>query len=195
MAIQTTGGVIEAEFSEGVHRIVQIDSSHHEVHEGESFRAFVVDTSLASAETLSFAFKTPPSPDLVHMIVAFITNGDAHIELLQAPTWTANQSDTTQTIQNAIRGGRSSFILENTNQAGFVASDVMIVNATGLSGGTAIDTTYTFIANNGGQGGGRDVEEWVLLPDTQYAVVLTSDESGNAGQIKLAWYEHSLESE
>lgn len=195
MTIQTTGGKVEAEFSDGVHRIVQIDSSHHEVHEGESFRSFVVDTTLASAETLSLAFKTPPSPDLIHLVVEFITNGDAHVELLQAPTWTANQSDTTAPIQNARRGERSSFILENTNQAGFVASDVMIVNATGLSGGTAIDTTYTFTANTGGQGGGRDNEEWVLLPDTQYAVVLTSDEASNGGQIKLAWYEHSLEIE
>ncbi len=173
---------------------VVIDVAHHEIHEGDSFHCGSIDTAMGNTDTLIIAFKTPSGTKRVHMFHSFITLTGGHLEIIEGPTWT-NQTGTKQPVYNRKREASmsSSALLEDQAQAGFVASDNMILNPTGLSGGTAIHTHYAYGQKNQFTGRGRDTEENILRPDTQYAIKFTSDAASNAAQMLLDFYEHTDE--
>ena len=165
--------------------------AHHEIHAGSSFASQAVDLTMSNTDTLVLAWKTPDTTKWGHFTMEFITNGDAHIELLEGPTWN-NQSGSLNPIYNRNRNSaNSSVFLEDSGQAAFTATDNLILNPTGLAGGTAVDAKYTFGEKEKVQGGGRGRQEWVLKQNTQYAAVVTSDTDNNKCQNILNWYEHT----
>lgn len=172
---------------------VGIDIAHHKIHVGNSFTCqIVVASGMAIAATSVLAFKTPVGINQPHLLIQFITLTGGHVELLEAPTWD-NQSGAQQPIFNRKREGSmaSSTLLEDQAQAGFAASDNLNANPTTLAGGTAIQTLYAFGLKNRFPGSGREVDEVILKPDTQYAVRFTSDAATNAVQMILNWYENT----
>lgn len=173
---------------------VVIDVAHHEIHAGDSFHACGTDTSMGNSDTLILAFKTASGTKRIHLFHSFITLTGGHFEIIEGPTWT-NQTGTKQPIYNRKREAsmNSSSLLEDQAQVGFVASDNMILNPTGLSGGTAIHTHYAYGQKNQFTGRGRDIEEMILKPDTQYAIRFTADAASNAAQMLLDFYEHQDE--
>lgn len=170
--------------------LIIVDFAHHEAHEGCAFHSQAFDLSMGNSDTLILAFKTPPGTNRAHMLLGFITNGDAHMELIESPTWT-NQTGALNPIYNRKRGAGSSALLEDQAQAGFVASDNLILNPTDLAGGTSVLMIYSYAERAKAEAGVRGDSEWILAPDTQYAVLLTSDVTSNSGQILLDWYEHA----
>ena len=173
---------------------VAIDVAHHEIHEGDSFTCNAVDITLASAATMILAFKTPAGTKRAHIVYRFITLTGGHLEVIEGVTWD-NQSGTKQAILNRKREASmdSSGLLEDQAQAGFVASDNMILNPTTVAGGTVINTAYAFGQKNQFTGASRDTEEIDLKPDTQYAFKFTSDAASNKAQLIVDWYEHTDE--
>ena len=169
---------------------VTIDSAHHEVHEGDAFEACVVNDSMGSGATLALAFKTAAGTKRMHLLMAFDTAAGGHLELLEGATWDA-ESGTEATIHNRKRETTmaSSGVLADQAQAGFLASDVMHKDPSTLAG-TAICAQYAFGANKT-PAGARGAAEWILKPETQYAVRLTADNASNGGFIGLTWYEHT----
>ncbi len=184
----------QAEFDTVFQIPITIGVEHHEIHEGDAFHSGGVDTSMANTDTLILAFKTPPGTKRVHILHSFVTLTGGHLEIIEGLTWT-NQTGTKQAILNRKREASmdSSGMLEDQAQAGFVASDNMILNPTGLSGGTVIHTHYAYGEKNFFAGQGRGTEEFILKPDTQYAFRFTADAASNAAQIMLNFYEHTDE--
>lgn len=183
-----------AEFDSLFKTLPSIDSAHSEVHEGDTFATGAVDITLANTETLALAFKTMAGTKRAHLVMEFSTLTGGHIELIEGPTWT-NQTGTKNPIHNRKREAsmKSSGLLEDQAQAEFVASDNVILNPAVLAGGTALHTVYGFGKKEKFPAGGRDLTEWLLKPDTQYAVKFTSDAGSNMAQLILCWYEHTDE--
>ena len=173
---------------------VMIDVAHAEIHEGDSFHCGGVDTAMDDTHTLIIAFKTPAGAKRVHLFHNFVTLTGGHLAIIEGPTWT-NQTGTKQPIHNRKREASmdSSGLLEDQAQAGFLASDNMILNVTGLSGGTTIHIHYAFGLKNKFSGEGRGTAEWILKPDTRYAIKFTSTAGRPAAQIMLDSYEHTDE--
>jgi hypothetical protein len=173
---------------------IAITVSHHEIHEGDSFTCNAIDLTLASAATMSLAFKTPSGTKRAHVIHRFITLTGGHVEIIEGPTWT-NQTGTKQPIYNRKREASmgSSGMLEDQAQAGFVASDNMILEPGSISGGTVIHTSYAFGRKNQFTGASRETDEILLKPATQYVYKFTSDAADNSAHMILDWYEHQDE--
>jgi len=171
--------------------LITIDYSHHEAHEGDAFECTAVDTSMGDADTIVLAFKTMAAPKRMHLVIEFATAAGGHVDVIEGPTWD-DQSGTLNPIYNRKREAsmKSSAALEDQAQAGFVASDNMHQDPTTLAGGTIIHAVYAFGAVKTAAGT-RGVEEWLLKPETQYAIRLTADGAQNGGQLRLEWYEHT----
>ena len=167
-----------------------IDYAHHEVHGGSAYACTAVDTSMGATDTLSLCFKTMAATKRVHLLVEFATLGKGHLDIIQAPTGDASPG-TLAPIYNRNRSSTNTSTLEEKQSTGsFIVNDNLNTNPTSLAGGTVVDTMYTFAASKSA-GGARDTQEWILAAATLYAVRLTTDAAGNAGYIRLAWYEHT----
>ncbi len=168
---------------------VIMDITHHQIHEQESYECSTVDTSMGAADTLVLAFKTPPTPTRIHIVVGYASKAAAHIDVLEGPTWDAS-SGTQKAIFNRYRDfAGTSAILENQGTGSFAASNNMNRNPTNLAGGTIVDDSYNW-SDRKTTFEDRGDTEIILKADTQYAIRLTTDDASNAGQIKLSWYEH-----
>lgn len=171
--------------------LVALDSDHYHIHEGNAFETNAVDLNLGSAATLILAFKTPPVTKM-HFRIRYGSLTVAHVDLQEDATWTA-ETGSLAPIYNRNRAGTpgSSAVLENQSTAGFTATDNVVLNPTGFSAGTAVNTLYAFAARtSAGEGGSESI--WILEEDTQYAVVLTSDAANNKAQLTLTWYENGI---
>lgn len=167
-----------------------IDLGHHEIHEGAMFICEVVDTTMGASDTIALAFKTPAGTKRVHMVVSWSTKTEAHVELIEGPTWD-NQTGTQAPIYNRHRdSATASILLEDQSTAGFTATGTLGANPTSLTGGTVVWNDYTWSSKNVGAIS-RGASEFILAVSTQYAVRLTSGVTSNAGEITLDWYEHT----
>lgn len=177
-----------------------IDSSHHEIHEGESFTAFITDDSLAMNNKISLAFKVPNVDRTPHLIIEADTSGIASIFLYRDATWPGDDgSETTKIIHSRNQEiKRKSNLLENETSGGssWDANNKLVAfpEAVALAKhptGTEIDHFHTSSGKREGTNA-RAIAEWVLARDTVWAVVLESEASSNNCILKLHWYEHSL---
>lgn len=171
--------------------LLTLDAPHHEIHEGDSFCSSAVDTSMGNGDTLVLAFKTMAGTKRAHIVVQFLALSGGHVEILEGPTWD-NESGSLNPIFNRKRTSPAllSEMLEDSGQAAFTATGNLVLNPTTLAGGTALCPEYSFGTVSKPAVSGRELVEWVLRPDTQYAVRLTADAASNKGQLILAWYEH-----
>ncbi len=169
-----------------------INEPHYEVHEGDAFVASTTDITLADEATVVLAFKTMAGIKRAHMISQFITLTGGHLDILEAPTWTA-ETGSLVVIYNRKRevSMGSSVLLENSGQAAFTATDNLILDPTGLTGGTIIHQLYGFGEKKSFSAEGRDIAEILLKPDTQYAIRFVSDAAANKAHLELNWYEHT----
>jgi len=172
--------------------LAAIDVPHREVHEGHSFVTNTVDTDMDAAATLILAFKTPNTPAWGHMIASFGAKATGHMDIIEGPAWT-NQTGSQNPIYNRDRNSAlKSAILEDQSSAAFTATENVILNPTGLTGGTIIQSIYSW-SDKKTTTKDRDQAEIILAQDTQYAVRYTSDGATNAGELILNWYEHANE--
>jgi hypothetical protein len=173
-----------------------ISYPHHEVHEGSSFNSDAVDETMADDETIILAFKTMPGTKRAHMFFGFHTLVGGDLAVWEGATWTTS-TGTLNPIINRKREAsmNSSGLLEDkTATPTFTATNNILLNPTGLNTGSATKIHNPFAWGERKQllaGGTREIEEYILKPDTQYAVVFTADGGSNKGQITLGWYEHT----
>lgn len=170
---------------------VVIDVAHHEIHEGCAYKVSVFDSVMGIADQLIIAFKTPAADKRVHLLMEFITLTGGLLSLVEGPTWD-NTSGTLRTIFNRKRDLTGSG-LETDKGGAFSATNQILENPTTFAGGATIDTIIAHGQKNQFAGSGRDVNEWVLDPATQYGVVFTSVAASNQAQIWADWYEHEDE--
>lgn len=177
---------------------IGIDFAHHELHEGDLFLCDTADdvAGLDNGDDLSLSWKMPAGVKEGHIICEYSTLKGGKLELWEASTWTANQGDSEAPIINRRRRVpvKTSIVLENTGQAGFVASDTMIIDATGLSVGSATRLGRSYAWGRQGQGnvgGSRANDEIMLAADTTYSLIFTSMFDANSAHIIAGWYEHT----
>lgn len=173
-----------------------ISIEHHEIHEGSSFERHI-DSSNAAVAGLNVAFKTLTGSKLAHMLFGWSSNDEILFEIVEGATWTQG-TGTALTINNVNRnnGNASTVILENKNQAEFTASNQMIKDVTGVSGGTVFDNQYTYNAGLGASVAAETrnaLHEWPLKNNTTYVVRMTQTDGNCKMSITLHWYEHTGE--
>jgi len=170
--------------------LVGVDFWNHKIHQGQFYQTNAVDLSMSINDTLALAFKTPDSETHAHMVVDFVTNGDAHLDIIENPTWDVQSGSLAPIRNRLVTNVNVSDLLEDQAQALFTADGNLIKNPVNLAGGTILDTTYTFTEVPKGEGGDLAAREWILAPNRRYAARVTSDQNNNKAQLKISWYEH-----
>jgi hypothetical protein len=165
-----------------------IDTPHHEVHDGESFTCFAVDTAMADTETLIIAFRTGATE--VHMVIDFDALVAGHIEVDEGATWD-NASGAVITIQGRNRRNSEDSVIVG-NQSGAWVAGQMVANPTNPVSVAIIDTIYAFGTKQIGVVPPRGMNEWILDINTTYIIRLVADGNNNAGFIRLNWYEETI---
>lgn len=159
-----------------------IDFAHYEVHEGNSYKADIVDTSMGATEYIGIAFTTPAAEaGLVHIIMGYVSRASAHLELIESPG--VLTGGVALTAFNRDRGNANT-----SNVIGLKSYD-STVGGHVITGGTVIHDLYTWASKQIGDRD-RDSGEMILAPATTYAVKLTADEANGAAQVIIVWYEH-----
>lgn len=175
---------------------ISVDSEHSEIHECHSFERHI-DSANTAVATLNVAFKTLSGSKLAHMIFGFSSNDEILFEVLEGATWTQG-TGTALTVFNHNRdcADPSTVILEDKNQATFTASNQVIKDVTGISGGTVFENQYTY---NAGLGAAVSAEtrnaahEWNLKDNTTYVVRMTQTDGNCKMTATIHWYEHTDE--
>jgi len=176
-------------------RLVMLTSPEYEAHEGHAFTIATVDETLADAETINICFKTcsPTGMERAHFYAGFSTLVGGSLELLESPTWTTNTGTATAIINRGRQDypNRSAFEEDKTYTPTFMPTNKLLVNVTGLAGGTSLWKRYAWGEKGKIEAGDYRAEnEFLLKCGTQYAVVFTAIGASNKGQIILNWIEH-----
>lgn len=170
-----------------------VTSIEAEAHHGHAFTVQAVDETLADGEKINIAFKTGGASPEIHFIANCTTLVGGSLAIIEAPTWDTD-SGTATTIINRLRVAnppQSTFLEDDTATPAFTATNKVLVNVTGLAGGTTLWIRYSW-----GERGKVEAEayratnEFLLKPDTQYAVLFTGIGASNKAQVFLNWIEH-----
>lgn len=166
--------------------ILGITVAHHAVHEGISFMSSVV-----GAENLSLAFKVPAGLKIPHLIATLVAEDEATMDIYEGRTW-ATDTGGVHPVYNRARASANASILEENKSAtpDWTAGNILL-NPTGQSGGTILDTVQTW---SGKQQTfeSRGTEEIDFKADETYVVVASTGATKGI-QIKLDWYEKAPE--
>lgn len=150
---------------------VVMDFEHHQVHEGETYRAQSTHAALGTT-TVKFSI-TVPAGKYPHMIVACdVYNGAAKVLLYAEATATGG------TAVTAYNRERNSLNIPGTTiKAGVTSTD-----------GSLIETFYV-AAGIRTSGVGRSVSEWVLKAGATYRVDVTGLVANTEAVVGFNFYE------
>ena len=183
---------------------VGIDFEHHMIHRGLRFTAHYESEAplptLVGEET-AIGFLTPSLPTRIHMIVDARADDESVLEIREAPTIVLAQG-TAQLALNRDRSvgaalaDRSAIIDREAETRGYVSVFTAVgANNADLSGGTILHHETLAIAagppfDSVQNAQFRGQREWILLPDTEYVVILTNlTANDTVHEIVLNWYE------
>jgi len=179
-----------------------IDIEHREIHDGHYFKAFYESVAPLptdiGAET-AIGFLTPSLPTRIHMVIDAWADDESVLEIREDPTVTLAQG-TGVTPRNRDRLGAGSNILDHSAVPvlGLVTTYTVAQAAAGdLSGGAVLHHETLAIAagppfDSVQNAQFRGQREWILLPDTEYVVILTNlTANDTVHNILLNWYEYT----
>lgn len=155
---------------------VYMDFSHHQRHEGETYRVQYVDASLDTG-TVKFAFVVPTYGTIIrapHMLIhCDVYNGAAKVDLYEGATYTGGSAMTTYNV--------------NRNSAN-VAGGSAYYGVTSTSG-TLLP--FSFYSGTGTRSAGstRGSDEIELKVQTTYRIDMTGQAAGTDAILILEWYE------
>ena len=173
--------------------IPRIDAGHYEIHEGDSFTAFNDELTMASTETINFAFKTPPATTKeIHMVIEYETLIGGFIEILEAATWTAQTGTAYVPINRHRNSLNESALLGDETTTVFTANEIAFDVTTILTtNATTIYLDRAPGAQNKKAHAARAMEEFIFKAETTYVIRFTAVGASNSGFIRLSWYEHT----
>ncbi len=198
--LDVTGGITlqdpndstrEVEFDPLFKAPLSISIDHHEIHEGDSFTAWVNDTDFDKTDTINICFSTPAGAKLIHMVPLVDCSIPSLFEILSNPTVTAD-SGTELTAVNRHFGSANVSIVESIETSP-VAGDISY-NCTIAADGTVKHVEALGAGKKTlGSGGSRGTQEFILAPSTTYAFRVTGVNitDNGVGAIVLTWYEHT----
>lgn len=170
-----------------------IDYAHAEIHKGNSFVTSIFDEDMGDNEILVLCFKTPTDKEF-HMTFNYAGKLAGHVEVLSAASWSGGQTGTQVEVFNRNQTlNTESTVKDDWTVVGvFETSGMMVKGVSGLAG-TKVWETWNFAAKNqGGIPGNLSREEFILAPDTKYAVKYHANAASNAGYLELNWYEETV---
>ena len=192
---------ILAELEDGQYKPVRMDGpsrslriishEHHMIHAGKTFNACELDSSCTS---LVFAFKVGSSGDLPHLYYHWRVERTGSMTMYKGRTWTTNTGTRLDTI-NCDDNSMNTSVLEGDGNGagGFVAGEI-VVNPSGLSGGTLVRIEALFGSDDEDEtppatgNGGRP--ERILKPGETYTLEI--DCASGGAWMALDWYEQEL---
>ena len=165
---------------------------HYEVHDGDTYQAWVADDTMADNAEINMAFKTPASTTKqIHMIIDIATKVGCQLEVLEAATWGAD-SGTVFVPINVNRLSTNTSIIEGSgtttvftaNQVAYGVTTILTTNA------TVVERNDIYGAQPGRGGQSRGYMELILKSATKYVIRMTAEGASNMGLIRLRWYEY-----
>ena len=147
------------------HMLVTVPSVTQHIHEGNCFDVSGTGTLNATTQaSYTFVSVIGDIPMHFHSFDVTADDGPVTIELIESPTVTVQGSAVTPL---------------NRNRASTITSDASVYANSTVTDGTVLATRQIYGGDVGahGQGGsGAIAEEWVLSPNTTYAVRITNDD-------------------
>jgi len=182
----------------GVKAIKTIDYSHHEIHSGSSF-------------TCHYSQTAPTNIGEMTIIAFFTSNTTKWIHLFASASSTAASTFAVYEDSALDVGEGSDLVVYNRNRNSATASTVLTVTDPKVAGkvtsfsvvqaatANLVTTKPIYLRYLGAAAAGadtageqRDVNEFVLKQNTQYAFVVTNTtDDTNTHNIMLDWYEHT----
>ena len=171
--------------------LMSIDYQHHEIHAGSTFRVQHNDT-IGNGGELVIAFFVPDQAKQPHIVWEFVHEGSMTMTVYEGVTFNAS-AGTDRAPKNSNRNSSNTSVVQG-KATGSLVSDYVTVGDDGdsiYSGGSVISLKKDYATRNTA-GGGERKNEIVLKTNTNYAFVLSNNEtSAQGGQIRLEWYEHT----
>lgn len=156
---------------------VTIDVGHHQRHEGESFGACFADDALADTEQINLLIK-PQATTYPHMLYHVTCPSAFTIQLYK---------DVSATVDG------SAVKVLNHNQNMDVSANTLIYHTpTIASTGSLMEQYYIGGGSQRAGGSNRSEGEWILKPEVNYLLRVTSRANGNSGSVVLDWYEEGV---
>jgi len=157
--------------------LVTVTHASHEEHEGHAYMCLYSVASIGGLDNdlMQLTWTTPDTDVELHMIKGAKCGATALFKFTEG--WTGGGTATgTIPIYNRRRNSLNT------------SSVVVSYGTVAVTGGTALKTEY-LSTGKFGAGETRDQNEWILKPNTKYAVslFLNADETA---EISLNWYEH-----
>ena len=175
------------------HTIQTIEYEHSAVHAGNSFSCWYEQTVSDIGDKSIITFRTANTDKWMHLTITVSATTDAHGNLIEAPKVTDNTGNTT-TVFNRDRNSANAAGLFDTSTNPDTQGQATFFDETtmgNVTGGTDIAAIHLGLGEKKTLGGtGRGSQEWILLPNTLYAIIIESTTAeDNNHLIKLNWYE------
>lgn len=152
-----------------------MDFEHHQVHEGETYKAIDSQPALGTA-TVKYAFVVAshnPTVSAPHLLIEVDTyNGSARVDLYEGASFTGG---TSMTRYNRNRNSTS------------VPTASALTGVTSTTG-TLIDSFYVG-GGNKIAGNNRQGSEWVTRTNTTYRIDVDGLVAGTEAVVSFNWYE------
>lgn len=161
------------------------DTTHESVHEGKSYRAFHNSSSLGDGSTINIYMKTGlVALETPHLIVHSNGSGGYDLDIMEAPTITAATGTSKSVISKNRQKSIASKIINNdaSPTANSYSTDVT-VTADGTYLGQEVFGNFLNSSDH------QYNREFILAPDTEYVIRITSRSAANRVHINLEWYE------
>jgi hypothetical protein len=154
-----------------------IDGAHHEVHEGSYYEVTYSVASIGALtttdDTQQITWTTPNSTKLMNLVVNAYCGATALFLFTEAPTG----GDATPT---------GTLVGYNKNRSYPDSPITISYDGTEVSGGTVLEREY-LSGGKFGAGENRASQEWILKPNTKYAVSLYLN-AAQPSTLSLGWY-------
>lgn len=146
--------------------VVTTSYPHHKNHTGENFNWCTIDTlgSGSSKDYLINGFDTTDPG--IHFFAQVTSTGEAEVRFLEAPTWVPTTNLQAVTVWNH-------------NRTSSIVSAVDVNSITNLVNNGDLLCVQVVGAGQSSGSSFRSVNEWVLSPDTNYILRLTSRAASN----------------
>lgn len=163
-----------------------------ELHAGDSFTAYNDELTMATTQTINFAFKTPAlTTSEIHMVVEYETLIGGYLEILEAATWTAKSGTIYVPINRDRNSSNQSLITGNETTTLFTANEIAFdVTSVLTTNATTIWLDRAPAVQKKAATSPRELSEFILKAATTYVIRFTAVGNSNSGFIRLSWYEH-----
>lgn len=166
--------------------LVITDSNEHRIEGGKAYTAeHNADGSSGTKATISFT--TPDTSIEIHLLVTMRANVESFYTFGEGASMGVAGSDYAPRNRNR-RSGNTTSLLSADGAANVKGQ--LTLGGTVSDFGTVLETLHIGIGKQGGES--RDIREWVLKPNTVYALEVESEAASSEVTIEIHYYEEEV---